>query len=191
MRTKLTLALAACAALAISPAALAQSKDTKDPSSQAQQKKGGKSSLDRADRKHFREIAQANMAEVQAGKLAQTKASSDEVKKFAQHMVDDHSKMLKEQETMAQSKGVSLPKEPGKSEKSALKKLQSASGAQFDKSYMQQMVKDHEKALKLVQDTAKGAKDPELKQAAEQAAPEIQKHLDEAKEIAGKTSKSG
>jgi putative membrane protein len=123
--------------------------------------------------------------------VAQTKASSDEVKKFAQHMVDDHSKMLKEQETMAQSKGVALPKEASKAEKSALKKLQSASGAQFDKSYMQQMVKDHEKALKLVQDTAKSAKDPELKQAAEQAAPEIQKHLDEAKEIAGKTSQSG
>ena len=89
---------------------------------------------------------------------------------------------------MAQSKGIALPKEASKAEKSALKKLQSASGAQFDKSYMQQMVKDHEKALKLVQDTAKSAKDPELKQAAEQAAPEIQKHLDEAKEIAGKTS---
>ena len=188
MRTKLTLALAACAALFATSGAFAQSKEAKDPSTQVGQKKGSKSSLDRADRKHFREIAQANMAEVQAGKVAQTKASSDEVKKFAQHMVDDHSKMLKEQQTMAQSKGVALPKEPGKAEKSSLKKLQSASGAQFDKSYMQQMVKDHEKALKLVQDTAKSAKDPELKQAAEQAAPEIQKHLDEAKEIAGKTS---
>ena len=188
MRTKLTLALAACAALCVSSGGLAQSSDTKSTSTKSEQKK---SSLDRADRKHFREIAQANMAEVQAGKVAQTKASSDEVKKFAQHMVDDHSKMLKEQESIAQSKGVSLPKEPARSEKSALKKLQSASGAQFDKSYMQQMVKDHQKALKLVQDTAKSAKDPELKQAAEQAAPEIQKHLDEAKEIAGKTSQSG
>ena len=183
MRTKLTLALAACAALCASSTAFAQSKETKDSSARAEHKK---SSLDRADRRHFREIAQANMAEVQAGKLAQQKASSGEVKKFAQHMVEDHGKRLKEQETMAQSKGVSLPKEPGKAEKSALKKLQSASGEQFDRSYMQQMVKDHEKALKLVQDTAKSAKDPELKQAAEQAAPEVEKHLEMAKEIAGK-----
>jgi len=171
MRTNLTLAVAACAALAACSGALAQSK---------------KSSLERADRKHFQEIAQANMAEVQTGKLAQSKASSDEVKQFAQHMVDDHGKMLKEQETMAQAKGVSLPKEPGKADKSALKKLQSASGEQFDRSYMQQMVKDHEKALKLVQDTAKGAKDPELKQAAQKAAPEIEKHLQMAKQIASK-----
>ena len=187
MRMKLTLALAACAALFATTGAIGQSKDTKDPSTQTQ-KKGSKSSLDRADRKHFREIAQANMAEVQAGKLAQSKASSNDVKKFAQHMVDDHSKMLKEQETMAQSKGVALPKEPGKAEKSALKKLQSESGAQFDKSYMQQMVKDHEKALKLVQDTAKTAKDAELKQAAEKAAPEVQQHLDMAKQLASQKS---
>lgn len=186
MRTKLTLALAACAVVVASSGVLAQSKDTKDPSTRAEQKQGSKSSFAREDRRHFRQIAQANMAEVQAGKLAQSKASSDEVKKFAQHMVEDHGKMLEEQETMAQAKGVSLPKEPGKAEKSALKKLQSSSGEQFDRSYMEQMVKDHEKALKLVRDTAKGAKDPELKQAAEKAAPEVEKHLEMAKEIAAK-----
>jgi len=79
MRTKLTLALAACAALCASSGALAQSSDTKSPSTKNEQKK---SSLDRADRRHFRDIAQANMAEVQAGKVAQAKASSDEVKKL-------------------------------------------------------------------------------------------------------------
>jgi putative membrane protein len=34
-------------------------------------------------------LAQANMAEVQAGKLAQQQAKSDEVKKFGEHMVQD------------------------------------------------------------------------------------------------------
>ena len=183
MCTKLTLALAACAALVATSNALAQSTDTKSSSTGAEQKK---SSLDREDRRHFRQIAQANMAEVQAGKLAQSKASSDEVKTFAQHMVEDHGNMLKEQEIMAQAKGVSLPKAPGKAEKSALKKLQSESGAQFDRDYMQQMVKGHEKALKLVQETANSAKDRELKQAAEKAAPEVEKHLEMAKEIANK-----
>jgi len=182
MCTRLTFAVAACAALLATSNALAQSTDTKDSSARAAQK----SSLDRADRRHFRQIAQANMVEVQAGKLAQGKAGSDDVKKFAQHMVEDHSKMLEAQESMAQAKAVSLPKEPGKAGKSELKKLQSASGEQFDRAYMQQMVKDHEKALKLVQEAAKSAKDPELKQAAEKAAPEIQEHLQMAKEIASR-----
>jgi putative membrane protein len=174
MRTNLTIALA-CAALVASAGAAAQSKDAK----------GG---LSGQDRKYFQEIAQANLAEVQAGKLAQKKASSDDIKKFAQHMVEDHGKMIEEQRAMAKAKNVSLPKEAKKEDQSALKKLEKASGAEFDRAYIEQMVKDHEKALQLVQDAAKNAKDPELKQAAAKAAPEIKQHLDMAKQVANKKS---
>jgi putative membrane protein len=187
MRTKLTLAVLICAALAASPSVLAQSKDTKDASAKTEQKKGG---LAGKDRKYFRDIAQANMAEVETGKLAQSKASSDDVKKFAGHMVEDHGKMLQEQQTMANAKGVQLPKQPKKEHQSALKKLEGMSGETFDRAYMDQMVKDHQKTLKLVQETAKNAKDPELKQAAENAAPDVQKHLAMAKQIAGDKGKS-
>jgi putative membrane protein len=183
MRTKLTLALLASAALAASPVVLAQTKDnSKDSSAKTEQKKGG---LAGKDRKYFKDIAEANMAEVETGKLAQNKASSDEVKKFAAHMVEDHGKMLSEQQTMAKSKGVELPKQPKKEHQAALKKLEGATGERFDRAYMDQMVKDHEKTLKLVQDAAKNAKDPELKQTAEKAAPDVQKHLEMAKQIAG------
>jgi putative membrane protein len=185
MRTNLTLALLASAALAGSPVALAQMKDnSKDASAKTEQKKGG---LAGKDRKYFQDIAEANMAEVESGKLAQNKASSDEVKKFAAHMVEDHGKMLSEQQSMAKSKGVELPKQPKKEHQAALKKLEGASGERFDRAYMDQMVKDHQKTLKLVQTTAKNAKDPELKQAAEKAAPEVEKHLEMAKQIAGNT----
>lgn len=68
--------------------------------------------------------------------------------------------------------------------KDAMKKLDQASGAEFDKAFMTQMVKDHEDALKLVQNTAKSAKDPALKADAEKTAPLIEKHLEMAKSIA-------
>jgi putative membrane protein len=185
VRTKLTFALVACAALAASPSLFAQSKDTQDASAKTEPKKKG---LAGQDRKYFQEMAQANLAEIETGKLAQNKASSDDVKKYAQHMVEDHGTMLQEQQAMAKAKGVSLPKQPKKEHQSALKKLQGVSGEQFDRAYMEQMVKDHEKTLKLVQDAAKSAKDPQLKQAAEKAVPEVQKHLDMAKQIADKKS---
>ena len=107
MRTKLTIAVITCSALLASPALIAQTKDSKDASAKTEQKKGG---LSGQDRKYFQEMAQANMAEVQTGKLAQQKASSEEVKKFAEHMVQDHGKLLQEQQSMAKTKGVSLPK---------------------------------------------------------------------------------
>ena len=185
MRTKLTLLFAACAALAAVQGASAQSSERKDASSRSEQKKGGLAS---EDRKLFQDLVQANLAEVEAGKLAQKKASSEDVKKFAQHMVEDHGRMLEEQRAMGKSKRVSLPGASKKDQQSVLKKLESASGEKFDRAYMEQMVKDHEKALKLAQDASRNAKDTDLKQAAEKATPEVQKHLDMAKEIAAKHS---
>ena len=70
-----------------------------------------------------------------------------------------------------------------------MKKLQSASGQKFDREYMKAMVKDHREALKQVQRTAKSAKDPDLKNSAQQAAPQIQDHLKMAQSIS-KSEKS-
>ena len=137
----------------------------------AQEAKKEASAKKKVSDKHANQIAQADLAEVQAGKLGVSKASSPEVKKFAQSMIDDHGKHLGELRTMAKSKGMQLPSAPAKKHQEAMKKLQSASGAEFDKLFMTQMVKDHEDALKLVQDTATNAKDAELKADAEKTAP--------------------
>lgn len=143
-----------------------------------------KSAVDIGDAKLMREIAEADLAEVQAGKLAASKASSDEVKKYGQHMVDEHGKHLKTAQAMAKKKGVQMPSAPAKDQQEALNKLQPVSGAEFDRLFMQQMVKDHERALRLVQNAAKKAKDADFKADAEQTAPVIEKHLEEAKRIA-------
>jgi predicted outer membrane protein len=50
------------------------------------QKKGG---LAKQDQQYFRDLAQANVAEVEAGKLAQQQASSEEVKEYGEQMVED------------------------------------------------------------------------------------------------------
>jgi putative membrane protein len=170
-------AVAALIAMAGSPSA----QDTKKEAKKEASKKG---SLQGSDGKMVREIAQADMAEVAAGKLGASKAQSGEVKKFAQHMVDDHGKHLGEVRKMAKAKGVQLPATPAKKHQDAMKKLEQASGAQFDKAFMTQMVKDHEDALKLVQNTAKSAKDKDLKADAEKTAPVIEKHLEKAKSVA-------
>jgi putative membrane protein len=141
----------------------------------------------KGDAKALQDLAQANMAEVEAGKLASQKAQSPEVKKFAQHMVDDHGKQLAEVKQMAQSKEVTLPAAPKAKHQSAMKKLQGMSGAEFDRAYMSQMVKDHGETLTLVQKTANQSKDNQLKAAARKAEPEIRAHLDMAQKLSGRT----
>jgi putative membrane protein len=191
MHSRLTAALVAVGLGAAAPAALAQStpQDKRAQSSSAQSQK--KSALSKQDQQYFRDIAQANLAEVETGKLAQQQASSGQVKEFAEHMVEDHGRMMQEQEQMASAKGLQMPRQPKKEHQAALDKLKKAKGEQFDTAYMSQMVKDHEKALKTVQEAAKKAKDPELKAMAQKAEPDIKKHLEMAKQISDSASAGG
>ena len=180
-------------AAAIAAAALfafTQSPHAQEAKKEKQEmKKDKKSAKAGDDARRASRIAQADLAEVQAGKLGASKASSDEVKKFAQHMVDDHGKHLEELRTMAKSKNMKLPNAPDKKHQDAMKKLESAKGPDFDRQFMTMMVKDHQDALKLVQGTAKNAKDAELKADAEKTSKVIQEHLDEAKKIAASLKK--
>jgi putative membrane protein len=183
MKSLLSAALAAFLVAAL-PAAVAQNKSEGKDAKPAKQ-----------DMRAMQRIAQANMAEVETGKVALDKASSGEVKKFAQHMVDDHGKMLQEAQQMAQSKGMKVPEKPDAKHAAALKMLQGLSGEQFDRRYMNQMVKDHEDTLNLLKKTSSSAKDPDLKAAAQKAAPDVEQHLKMAKDIqsslgGGKNEKS-
>ena len=155
----------------------------------AKSEQAAKGSLAKDDARYFERLAQANMAELETGKPAQSKAVSDEVKKYAAQMVQDHGKMLDEQKSMAAAKGITMPSAPVKSHQSDLKKLQEQSGQTFDRSYMTQMVKDHGDTLKLVQDIADKARDPDLKAAGQKAVPEVRNHLEMAKRLASNTQR--
>jgi putative membrane protein len=146
-----------------------------------------RASLTKDDERYFERLAQANMAEVEAGKLGQSKAVSDEVKKYASQMVADHGKMLDQQKAMASAKNISMIASPAKSHFNDMKRLQEISGPAFDRAFMAHMVKDHEASLKLVRDIAEKAKDSDLRAAGQKAMPEIQKHLEMARKIGSAT----
>jgi len=173
--------LAAVAAFALSFPLHAQDKEkAKDPAAKSARKDAG---FSKQDRQALERLAQADMAEIAAGKLAQQKASSPEVKKYGEHMVQEHTKMLQEGTQLAQKKGVQPPREPGKKHQSAMKKLEGLSGEEFDRQYISQMVKDHDEVMKLAQKTAKDTKDPELKAHVEKGSPHIKEHLEQARKI--------
>jgi putative membrane protein len=127
------------------------------------------------------------MAEVELGRLAVDRASSSDVKAFAQMMVDDHSKANGELTSLASQKGVTLPAQPPPAAKAAKDHLSSLSGAAFDKAYMDHMVKDHEKAVALFSKEAGSGKDTDTKNWASKTLPTLQQHLAKAREVAGNT----
>jgi putative membrane protein len=72
----------------------------------------------------------------------------------------------------------------------AKKKLEDKSGADFDKAYMDMMVKDHEKDVKEFEEASKDAEDSDLKAWAAKTLPTLQHHLEMAKDTKSKLAKS-
>ena len=134
----------------------------------------------------MKKLAWHNLAEIEAGKLAAGKAENPKVKEFGQHMVDEHGKMLEELRKLAATKGVQLPDKVGMREQAeTLMKFKTASGADFDRRYMTEMVKDHEKDVQETADIAARAQDAEFKSAVEKANARIKEHLQMARDVAG------
>lgn len=130
-----------------------------------------------ADTKFAKEAASGGMAEVQLGQLAVQNASSEQVKKFGQRMVDDHTKANDQLKGIAAKDNITLPTDLNAKDKATLQRLQGLKGAAFDRAYMQDMVKDHQHDVSDFQKEASSGSNPDLKSFASQTVPTLQDHL--------------
>ena len=148
---------------------------------------GASSKVASGDQKMMRDIAYSNISEIATGKLALQNAKSDDVKAFAQKMIDDHTKAQQELQTLADSKGVKLPTEPDTKHKALAKVMAGMKGEAFDKRYLKQGgLNDHENTHQLLARVESKAKDADLKAYAAKTIAVVDQHLAEAQETAGK-----
>ena len=136
-----------------------------------------------SDSKFMMMAATSDMNEIGLSQQALSKSTNEEVKKLAQMMIDDHTKSSEELKPIAASKGVVLPAEMDSKHKSAMEKMSSMSGVDFDMAYVKMMVKDHEKAVALYQKEADTGKDAEAKTFAAKTLPVVQMHLDMSRKL--------
>ncbi|MEX2595062.1 MAG: DUF4142 domain-containing protein [Anditalea sp.] len=127
--------------------------------------------------------ANAGMAEVSAGEIAQEKAQDQRVKDFAAMMVQDHTKANEELKSIAANKNITLPAAAGEDHQEQIADLNSYSGADFDKEYMGMMVDDHQKVIDLFEGAAEDIEDAELRAFAEKNLPVLRKHLEQAQAL--------
>lgn len=131
----------------------------------------------------------ANNAEIDAGKLAESKSKNAKVKDFARTMVKQHTDV--NQQVAALSKKMQMS--PGESDMTAALKedagkaaaaLKAADGTAFDKAYIDSQVADHEKVLQTIDtNLMPNAKSPELAQLLKKVRPAVSTHLDHAKTL--------
>jgi len=140
-----------------------------------------------ADREFFEDIAHANLAEIDTGKMALQKGQSKNVKTFAQKMIDDHTKAQSGLEALAKRKGITLPTETDMQHKGIATTLSALSGNAFDEQYIARVgVGDHERTHGLLTKVSKNAKDPELKAYASKTIKAVDQHLAMARKMQGK-----
>ncbi|MGC8426463.1 DUF4142 domain-containing protein [Mixta calida] len=140
--------------------------------------------LSAGDEKALKDMAQANINEIAAAKIALSKAESSDVKAYAQKMVEDHGGALSKVQAVAQQKGVTLPTDPDASHKAMAAELEKQSGAAFDKMYMENAgTKDHKMVLSRLQSDATNIKDPDVKALADAHTPVVEQHLKSAQQM--------
>lgn len=142
------------------------------------------------DKRFLENAAQSNRTEIEGSELAKSKTKNQAVLDFADHMIKDHTKATEELKALAESKGVKVPEEPSLMQKGKLKFLSTKEGASFDESYANTIgVAAHEATIKLFQDAAKDAKDPDVKSFAEKMLPDLKTHYQHAKELKAQVAK--
>jgi putative membrane protein len=129
------------------------------------------------------EGARIDMEEVQGGKLAQQRGTSQAVRSFGEHMINDHSEANTGLKEIATQKGAALPTQLSQGQNSTLQHLAGLSGGEFDKAYAQAMVKGHTEAVNQFQQAAKNVTDADLRAWAQTALPLLQEHLRMAREM--------
>lgn len=142
------------------------------------QDSGDTTAVAEEDSKFAVDAANGGMAEVQLGKVAEEKATDPKVKEFGKMMVADHSKANEELKTLAASKNITLPAAPDADMQKAASDVSGKNGSDFDKAYIAQMKKDHEKTVKLFEDGQKNVKDAELKAFIDKTLPTLKAHLE-------------
>jgi putative membrane protein len=128
-------------------------------------------------------IHQANLKEIAAGKIAETKASSTEVRAYADQLIKDHTSADQMVTATAQKMGARL-RDPATDRrktangKQAEQKLSSANGAQLDRVFLEQTSADHKKLMSELKQARDDASDDDIEALIDKIMPILQQHQD-------------
>src|SRR5579864_5165992 len=142
-------------------------------------------------------VVTANQVDIDAGKLASTKAHSKDVRAFGQLMVTDHSAVNKSATELVQKLHVTPESNPTseslkKGGEENVAKLKRLSGAAFDKAYIDHEVTYHQAVLAAIDKTLiPSAQNAELKALLVKVRPAFVAHLEHAKALQAKLGGAG
>jgi putative membrane protein len=136
------------------------------------------------DASFYKHAAEGGISEVDAGRVAQDKASSQQVKDFGAMMVKDHSAANEKLQALASSKSVTLPTTASVGQMATKAKLDVLSGDAFDKSYVKGQISAHRQTIALFRKEISSGQDADAKAFASETLPTLRAHLKAITKIA-------
>jgi putative membrane protein len=97
-----------------------------------------------SDKDFVNDVAVANMAEIELGRMAVSKSSNAQVKRFGQMMIDDHTKAGDKLMAAVSPHNITFPTQLDDKHRSLQERLTKLQGAEFDREYAKAMVDGHQ-----------------------------------------------
>ena len=135
------------------------------------------------DKQFIASAASGGMLEVRLGVYASFNAASPDVKKFAEHVVGDHTKANQQLHSLATQQPIDIPKVLNHDDQQVLDRLESLKGSELDKAYIAQMVKDHQDDIAAFEKETTGGSDSIIEAFAERTLPALKHHLEMAQDL--------
>jgi putative membrane protein len=129
------------------------------------------------DESFYKHAAEGGIFEVDAGKLAQEKGNSQQVKDFGAMMVKDHSAANEKLKALAAAKSIDLPTSASVSQMATKAKLDVLSGNTFDESYIKSQVRAHRATIALFRKEIASGQDADAKAFAGATLPTLRAHM--------------
>lgn len=134
------------------------------------------------------DAAIANQFEIDSSKLALQKSQNEDVKQFAQQMIDDHTKAGNEMKASlkASKTGIIAPTSLDMKHKDKLSDLKGTPAGNFDKAYIAMQADAHDKAVSLFSDYSSNGDNATLKDFATRTLPTLESHQQQVNDIKSK-----
>ena len=129
------------------------------------------------DRAWLAATHQADLADVQYGRLAERKGATAAVRHAGSTLATDHTAFDQKVTAVAGGLGIELPKSERPEQLALAQRLQKESGSRFDRVFVDAMVEEHEEAVAAAGEEIRSGSSPDVTALARAALPALREHL--------------
>jgi len=139
--------------------------------------------VSQSEQNFMMKAAQANLAEIDAARIALEKSDNNDVKDYANMIKNDHTNALEDLADLMKDKNVQQPKTIASDTQQDINRMSNLSGGEFDREFVNMMVSDHQKTIELFRDQQSSAQNRDVRKYVEDMLPKLELHLDKAQRL--------